>query len=60
MENNDYIKQIEINGIKVEVDLRTCKTIAQIRQHQGLKRVNDNYCLALSLTSWHSESALLL
>jgi hypothetical protein len=46
MNENEYIKQIEINGIKVEVDLRTCKTISTYKVGDNvkvLKKGYDNY-----------------
>lgn len=43
MNNNEYIKQIEINGIKVEVDLRTCKTISTYKIGDNIKVLKKNY-----------------
>ena len=43
MNNNEYIKQIEINGIKVEVDLRTCKTISTYKVGDNIKVLKKNY-----------------
>lgn len=43
MNNNEYIKQIEINGIKVEVDLRTCKTISTYKVGDNIKVLKKSY-----------------
>ena len=43
MENNDYIRQVEINGIKVEVDLRTCKTISTYKIGDNIKVLKKGY-----------------
>lgn len=43
---SEHIKQIEINGIKVEVDLRTCKVVDTYRIGDNvkvLKKEYDNY-----------------
>lgn len=37
MENNENIRVIEINGIKVEVDLRTCKRIDTYKVGDNVK-----------------------
>lgn len=37
MEGNEFIRQVEINGIKVEVDLRTCKTISTFKVGDNIK-----------------------
>jgi len=39
----DYIKQVEINGIKVEVDLRTCKTISTYKVGDNIKVLKKGY-----------------
>lgn len=43
MNEQDYIKQIEINGIKVEVDLRTCKTISTYKVGDNIKVLKKSY-----------------
>lgn len=43
MNEQDYIKQIEINGIKVEVDLRTCKTISTYKVGDNVKVLKKQY-----------------
>lgn len=43
MQEQDYIRQIEINGIKVEVDLRTCKTISTYKVGDNVKILRKEY-----------------
>lgn len=43
MENQDYIRQIEINGIKVEVDLRTVKQINSYKVGDNIKLLMKSY-----------------
>ena len=43
MLESEYIRQIEINGIKVEVDLRTCKTISTYKIGDNIKVLKKNY-----------------
>lgn len=40
---NEYIREIEINGVKVEVDLRTCKTISTFRIGDNIKVLDKRY-----------------
>ena len=40
---NEFIRQIEINGIKVEVDLRTCKTITTYKIGDNVKVLKKGY-----------------
>lgn len=44
---NEFIREVEINGIKVEVDLRTCKRIDTFKIGDNIKVLkksyNDNY-----------------
>jgi len=40
---NEYIRQIEINGIKVEVDLRTCKQISTYKIGDNVKVLRKEY-----------------
>ena len=43
MNENEYIRQVEINGIKVEVDLRTCKTISTYKVGDNIKVLKKVY-----------------
>ena len=43
MEANENIRQIEINGIKMEVDLRTCKQISTYKVGDNVKILKKNY-----------------
>lgn len=43
MNENEYIRQIEINGIKVEVDLRTCKQISTYKIGDNIKVLKKQY-----------------
>jgi hypothetical protein len=47
----DYIRQIEINGIKVEVDLRTCETITTYKIGDNVKVLKKGYNNAFSVYS---------
>lgn len=40
---NEYIKQIEINGVKVEIDLRTCKQITTYKVGDNVKILKKTY-----------------
>ena len=40
---NDFIREIEINGIKVEVDLRTCKRIDTFKIGDNVKVLKKQY-----------------
>ena len=51
MNEQDYIKQIEINGIKVEVDLRTCKTISTYKVGDNVKVLKKGYNNSFSVYS---------
>lgn len=42
--NNEYIREIEINGIKLEVDLRTCKQITTYKVGDNVKILKKNGC----------------
>ena len=43
MENNEYIRQIEINGIKVEVDMRTVKRVDTFKVGDNIKVLKKGY-----------------
>ena len=43
MENKDFIREIEINGIKLEVDLRTCKRVDTFKIGDNIKVLKKNY-----------------
>lgn len=43
MENNEFIREIEINGIKLEVDLRTCKRIDTFKIGDNVKVLKKGY-----------------
>ena len=43
MANNEFTKEIEINGIKVEVDLRTCKQITTYKIGDNVKVLRKEY-----------------
>lgn len=47
----DYIRQVEINGIKVEVDLRTCKTITTYKIGDNVKVLKKSYNSSFSVYS---------
>lgn len=51
MNENEYIRQIEINGIKVEVDLRTCKTISTYKIGDNIKVLKKGYSNNFSVYS---------
>lgn len=40
---NEFIREIEINGIKVEVDLRTCKRIDTFKIGDNVKVLKNQY-----------------
>ena len=40
---NEFIREIEINGIKVEVDLRTCKRIDTFKIGDNVKVLKQQY-----------------
>lgn len=40
---NEFIREIEINGIKVEVDLRTCKRIDTFKIGDNVKVLKKDY-----------------
>lgn len=39
----EYMREVEINGIKVEVDLRTCKRIDTFKIGDNIKVLKKNY-----------------
>ena len=41
--NNEYLREVEINGIKVEVDLRTCRKVDTYRIGDNVKVLRKNY-----------------
>lgn len=43
MSESEHIKEIEINGIKMEVDLRTCKQITTYKVGDNVKILKKNY-----------------
>ena len=43
MENKEFIREIEINGIKLEVDLRTCKRVDTFKVGDNVKVLKKNY-----------------
>lgn len=43
MEEKDYLRTIEINGIKVEVDLRTCKRVDTFKIGDNVKVLKKGY-----------------
>ena len=43
MEKNEFIREVEINGIKVEVDLRTCKRIDTFKIGDNVKVLKKQY-----------------
>ena len=43
MEKNEFIREVEINGIKVEVDLRTCKSIDTFKIGDNVKVLKKQY-----------------
>lgn len=43
MTNNEFIREIEINGIKMEVDLRTCKQISTYKIGDNVKVLKKTY-----------------